>query len=74
LRAHASLAQSAAFWAVIPQNQLALSKEKSLAICPASEFGREFEFQASETRVFEVPVPLFERRYFYRSEFQEIEK
>jgi hypothetical protein len=58
-------------WVVIPQNQLALSKEKSLAICPASECGKEFEFQAGETRVFEVPLPLFERRHFYRSELQE---
>jgi hypothetical protein len=59
-------------WVVIrPQNQLAFSKEKSLAICPASECGKEFEFEASETRVFEVPLPLFERRHFYGSELQE---
>jgi len=59
-------------WVVIrPQNQLAFSKEKSLAICPAEECGKEFEFEASETRVFEVPLPLFERRHFYGSELQE---
>ena len=40
-------------WVVIPQNQLALSKEKSLASCPAAECGKEFEFEPSETRVFE---------------------
>lgn len=59
-------------WVVIPQNQLALSKEKSLASCPAAECGKEFEFESRETRVFEVPLPLFERRHFYRSELQEI--
>ena len=62
-------------WVVIrPQNQLALSKEKFLASCPAAECDKEFEFESSETRVFEVPLPLFERRHFYRSELQEIEK
>jgi hypothetical protein len=25
-------------------------------------------FAAEETRIFELPVPLFERRHFYRSE------
>ncbi len=51
-----------------------VQQRKSLAICPAEECGKEFEFEASETRVFEVPLPLFERRHFYRSELQEIEK
>ena len=32
------------------------------------ECGREFEFEIGEPRVFEVPLPLFERRHFYRSE------
>jgi len=59
-------------WVVIgPQNQLAFSKEKSLAICPAAECGKDFEFEPSETRVFEVPLLLFERRHFYRSELQQ---
>ena len=61
-------------WVVIrPQNQLALSPKKSLARCPAAECGKEFEFEASETRIFEVPLPLFERRHFYGSELQESE-
>jgi hypothetical protein len=62
-------------WVVVRlQDQLAFSKEKCSAICPAPECGNEFEFEAGETRVFEVPLPLFERRHFYRSELQEIEK
>ena len=54
-----------------PQNQLEFTKEKCLAICPAAGCGKEFEFEASETRVFDVPLPFFERRHFYRSELQE---
>jgi hypothetical protein len=48
-----------------------VQQEKSLTSCPAAECGKEFEFEASETRVFEIPLPLFERRHFYRSELQE---
>lgn len=59
-------------WVVIrPLNQLSLSKEKSLARCAAAECGKEFEFEPSETRVFDIPLPLFERRHFYRSELQD---
>ena len=36
--------------------------------CPVSECGKEFSFEASETRLFELPISLFERRHFYRSE------
>jgi len=43
-------------------------KDRFKAYCPAPECEREFEFEASETRVFEVPLPLFERRHFYGSE------
>jgi hypothetical protein len=50
------------------QPELGENKEKFGAICPAPECGKEFEFETGETRVFEVPLPLFERRYFYRSE------
>lgn len=59
-------------WVVLrPQDQLAFDSEKCLAICPAAECGKQFEFEANEARVFEVPLALFERRYFYRSELQE---
>jgi hypothetical protein len=43
-------------------------EEKSRAICPAPECGKEFAFELSEMRVFELPLLLFERRHFYRSE------
>ena len=39
--------------------------------CPAPNCGKEFEFDWSETQVHEVPLELFERRHFYRSELQE---
>lgn len=32
------------------------------------ECRREFEFEIGETRVFELPLLLFERHHFYRSE------
>ena len=38
--------------------------------CPVPDCGREFVFDGSETRVFELPVTLFERRHFYRSELR----
>jgi hypothetical protein len=38
--------------------------------CPVQECGKQFVFEGSETRVFELPVSLFERRHFYRSELQ----
>ena len=44
------------------------SKEKFRASCPVPECGKEFEFEIGETRVFDLPLPLFERRHFYRSE------
>lgn len=36
--------------------------------CSAPDCGREFSFEAADTQIFELPVPLFERRHFYRSE------
>lgn len=38
--------------------------------CPVQERGKQFVFEGSETRVFELPVSFFERRHFYRSELQ----
>jgi hypothetical protein len=43
-------------------------EEKLRASCPVPECGKEFAFDLGETRVFELPVLLFERRHFYRSE------
>lgn len=42
-----------------------------MTLCPAPDCHREFEFARDETRAFEVPLALFERRHFYRSELQE---
>jgi len=56
-------------WVVVrQQSELGENKKKFGAICPSPECGKEFEFETGETRVFEVPLPLFERRHFYRSE------
>ena len=56
-------------WVVVRQlSELGSGKEKFQAVCPATECGKDFEFEASEMRVFEILPPLFERRHFYRSE------
>ena len=34
------------------------------------ECGKEFEFEDRETRIFELPHSIFERRHFYRSELR----
>lgn len=47
-----------------------LGKAELHAGCPAPDCGKTFTFEASEPRVFEVPLPLFERRHFYRSELR----
>ena len=58
-------------WVVVRQpTVLGSSEEKFRANCPAPECGKEFEFEAGETRVFEIPLPLFERRHFYGSELR----
>ena len=59
-------------WIVIrPQPEPGTDKPKMSTRCPVAECGKEFEFDWSETRVHEVPLELFERRHFYRSELQE---
>ena len=56
-------------WVVVrQQTEGGENKTKFRESCPAPECGKEFEFEAGETRVFEVSLPLFERRHFYRSE------
>ena len=58
-------------WVVVKEpNEPGSGKDKFRANCPAPECGKEFEFEGHETRVFEVPVPLFERRHFFRSELR----
>jgi hypothetical protein len=48
----------------------AVIKERLNTGCPVPECGKEFAFDGGETRVFETPVSLFERHYFYRSELR----
>jgi hypothetical protein len=36
--------------------------------CTAPQCAREFSFETGDTQIFELPVTLFERRHFYRSE------
>ena len=56
-------------WVVVRQpTEIIENKTKFRASCPVPECGKGFEFDADETRVFEVPLPLFERHHFYRSE------
>jgi hypothetical protein len=56
-------------WVVVSQSfDAGPGREKLRANCPAPECEKEFEFESGETRVFEVPLPLFERRHFFRSE------
>ena len=44
------------------------NKDKVKTRCPLPECAQEFAFEPNETRVFELPLPLFERRHFYLSE------
>lgn len=58
-------------WVVVRQPfEVGLGNEKHRACCPAPECGKEFGFGADEVRVFEIPLPLFERRHFFRSELR----
>ena|SRR5581483_7653518 len=59
-------------WVVVREPaELGSSKEKFRAGCPVPECGKAFEFELSETQVFEIPLPLFERRHFFGSELRE---
>lgn len=42
--------------------------QKLTANCTVPNCGKEFPFLAEETKIFELPLSLFERRHFYRSE------
>ena len=44
------------------------NKDKVKTRCPLPECAKEVAFETNETRVFELPLPLFERRHFYRLE------
>lgn len=36
--------------------------------CPVPECSQQFAFGSEEAQIFDIPLSLFERRYFYRSE------
>jgi hypothetical protein len=58
-------------WIVVQGGKIAGVSGKGLPVritCTVPECAREFSFDGEDTQVFEVPLPLFERRYFYRSE------
>jgi hypothetical protein len=44
------------------------NEERLSAICPVPDCGEEFAFYPGETQLIELPISLFERRHFYRSE------
>ena len=55
-------------WVVVTQpSQLARGEEVARQLSRVGVW-KEFVFELGETRVFEVPLLLFERRHFYRSE------
>ena len=43
-------------------------EDKLTTTCPLPECSKAFVFTTDETRAFDVPTSLFERRHFYRSE------
>ena len=56
-------------WVVVKEvSERRTVKDRFIANCPAPDCFKAFEFELRETRIFEVPLPLFERRHFYRSE------
>jgi hypothetical protein len=56
-------------WVVVEREMTReTNKEKLNTTCPGPECGKQFAFAAGETKVFELPMSLFERRHFYRSE------
>jgi hypothetical protein len=59
-------------WVVLPAfNETGSERSKMRTSCPAPDCDRAFEFDRDETRTFELPLALFERRHFYRSELRE---
>jgi len=58
-----------ATWVVVKEpTERGVGKDTFRANCLAPDCGKAFEFDLGETRVFDLPLPLFERRHFYRSE------
>ena len=58
-------------WVVLPsQVEIDRKQSKGKIVCAAPDCAREFVFDWDEARTFELPLGLFERRHFYRSELQ----
>lgn len=58
-------------WVVVRGTGAPGIDERSVTLnttCTVPQCGREFSFEAGDTLIFELPVTLFERRHFYRSE------
>jgi hypothetical protein len=52
-------------WIVVEREIRSGAKQgKFRATCSVTECGKEFEFEDRETRVFELPASIFERRHF----------
>jgi len=59
-------------WVVVrAQAQPESGSSKTKISCPAADCAKEFEFAWAETHEFEIPLSLFERRHFYRSELRD---
>ena len=58
-------------WLVV-ERELAIGRGQGAfrATCAVPDCGKEFKFEEGETRVFELPASLVERRHFYRSELR----
>ena len=58
-------------WVVLPSRiEIDPKQPKGKIVCAAPDCAREFAFDWEEARTFELPLGLFERRHFYRSEIK----
>lgn len=56
-------------WVVLPSRvESDPMQARSKIRCAAPDCGSEFQFNWDEIRTFELPLVLFERRHFFRSE------
>jgi hypothetical protein len=58
-------------WVVLRPHAASGSESKIKTFCRAPDCAKEFEFDWQEMRTLELPLSLFERGHFYRSELQE---
>lgn len=58
-------------WIVVRESSARGINDETMPLkttCTVPDRAREFSFVARDTQIFELPVTLFERRHFYRSE------